>query len=830
MQRGYALPVDEMAVQHLMSAQNLAGTGDPKSITPDQRGRQHISNPKSIRHNIPADVTSFVGRSQEVRDIRTLLRKTRLLTLTGTGGVGKSRTARSAGAAIQRAFKDGVWLTDFDFVQDSRFVQQAIQDSTPGPASVLSLADQLADRSHLLILDNCDRLTEEIADTVAGLLARCPQLRILATSRTPLDISAEYVLNIQPFIADADGHSRSDLIDDAVRLFRDRAQAASGWCQDARADLEIAQLCRQLDGLPLAIELAALRTRTMPVQEIIKRLDDRFGLLKGGPRDMHPRHRSLWTLLEWTWDQCSVAERSLWAQFSVFVGSATLDAIRAVCVTDDSSDITDVVDDLVQQSILTRRQSGDRIRFQMLDTIRAFGRLKLERDSTSLGFTATLADLRNRHLDYYAAFTKGVERAWFGPDQLHTSVMVTDEMANMRAAFDWAMEFAERGSIGTTMVADLWFYWNGCGHLNEGRLWSEHAWDQVERLGIAHDANELWVLGWNLLITGDVDRAEHMLLECFSQAERQGDARAASFGRALLGAVRFFQDDYAAGIELYVAAVGEAKRRGDQLSSAVFLYQLAEAYCLSDQFELAEECCRECIAICERNGDQWCISYARWVQALRAYMQRSDDRAASIAAQALTTMRTIDDQLGIALAGEVCAWLAAENGKYRDAATILGATESYWTASGSSVMGLRRLMEMRAACEAKLKANLAERDLTRAIAKGRTLGFDWIAPLALQSAGETGVADSPVSSARLSVDRDQVSTAQRNSAALQSLTRREREIANLVAQGLTNKEIAAQLIIGKRTADTHVAHVLAKCGLRRRSEIASLIASSAQTP
>ncbi|WP_345352512.1 ATP-binding protein [Rhodococcus olei] len=776
-----------------------------------------MSTPKTTRHNIPADVTSFVGRNRELREIRVLLPQTRLLTLTGIGGVGKSRLARSAGSAARRAFPDGVWLIDFSSVQDPRFVRQAIQDCVPGPSTVLSLADHLRDKNTLLVLDNCDRLGQEVGDTVAALLAQCPDVRILATSRTPLGISAENVYVVYPFAAGAEGGTGRDAADDAVHLFRDRARSA-GADLEAVTDTDVGRLCRRLDGVALAIELAALRTRTMTVQDIESRLGDRFELLKGGPRDLHPRHRSLWALLEWTWDQCDADERSLWAQFSVFAGPASLDAIRHVCRLDGESIVDDVVEGLVQQSILVGRRSGDTIRFQMLDTIREFGRLKLEREAAALGPGLTAQGLRERHLDHYATVAAAAEQDWFGPHQPRSMALINGEMPNLRAAFEWAIDDRDRCGTGVAMVTDLWFYWLGCGHLQEGRLWSEHAWDRVHEFGIPQEARSLWTLGWNLLITGDVDRAERHLRECLDEASRQGDAHAASFGRALLGAVHFFRDDVAGGVELYTAAIDEATHAGDQLARAMFLYQLGEAYCINREFDLAEQCCRECIAICERHGDRWCISYAQWVRALSAYQRGSYDSSAAIAAAALRTMVTVDDQLGIALVGELLAWIATRDGRWLDAATLLGATGSYWTASGGTVMGLRQLVTLRQECTATLRAQLSDRDFERATTAGAALGFERIATLAL--AETTGTGHRPAAPTARPVARAPA-------AAMPDLTPRELEIARLVASGLTNKEIAAKLVIGKRTVDTHVAHVLAKWGIRRRSEIASLVATRA---
>jgi non-specific serine/threonine protein kinase len=495
------------------------------------RGERPDMSTRATRHNFGADLTTFIGRTDEVREIRQMLREVRLVTLVGIGGVGKSRIAAAVGVGVHRAFKDGVWRTDFSATQDARFIAQAIQDAIPGPDSVRSLADQIGDQNMLLVFDNCDRMTAALADLSIALLSQCPHLKILATSRTPFEVSPERLFRLTSFALESPVAALH-----AVELFSDRAHAASGATYDASERAAVADLCARLDGLPLAIELAALRTRTMSVDEISSRLTDRFDLLRGGHRDLHPRHQSLSALLEWTWDQCSVEQRALWAQFSVFAGVATLPALESVCALPGNAGTADVVDELLQQSIIIRRQVGGIVTFRMLDAMREYGEQRLAHESDVLG-GLTPEQLRERHMRYYEALAHRTESTWFGPYQKHSSAVIASEISNIRAAFDWSIETAEHCESGATMVADLWFYWIGCGHLKEGRTLSELAWDRSHHFGRPQETRLLWTLAWNLLITGETSRAEQHLSECLVRSQEENDVRSIAYSHALLAAV-----------------------------------------------------------------------------------------------------------------------------------------------------------------------------------------------------------------------------------------------------------------------------------------------------
>lgn len=755
------------------------------------------------RHNLTADVTSFVGRTAETTEARSLLGRARLVTLLGPGGVGKTRIARTVGASLTRAFSGGVRLVDFAAVRNDSFVENAVHDVLDGPEG--SLSERLGDRRVLLILDNCDPHQCAVGDFVATVLANCPEVRVLATSRSPLNISGEHVLAVAPFQT----VGPEEVVVDAVTLFRERVLAAGGGDYTDVPDRDIARLCGLLDGLPLAIELAALHTRTMTIEEIEERLANRFELLHGGPRDVHPRHRSLRTLLEWTWDQCKPDARSMWAQLSSCAGPVSSAEVRAVCRLSLDSDFDATIDELVQQSVLLLSVKGGVPRFDMLNTFREFGSAELTDAGTELRGAPSLADVQRRHLAHALDTAHAAERSWFGPDQAQISATIDSDLSGLRVAFDRALQ--SDCVAATDLFASLWFRWVGCGHLGEGLGWLHRL---LPVLAAQPDRkvrpDVWWVAGWVCVITGHLDAAESHLRRGLDESARAGADRSAGWTMALFGPLRYLRGDFEAGIAVYRDAVEDARARGDDMSTAVFLYQLGEMYCVQGHLDDADVCTAAALEISRRHGDRWCTAYAHWVRALTAFLRGNDEDARSLAAEALVAMADVDDRLGMVLVAELGAWVAARNGRAHDAAVAFGATEAYWVSPGSSMMGLLQLQSMHAAGVATARKYLTDAQYARAAQEGAALGM-------ADAAGRAVVGSAEHHRAR---SNDGSLAAGRASGATK-LTPREIEVAGLVAKGLTNREIAMRFVIGQRTVDTHVANVLTKLGVRRRTEIAT---------
>jgi predicted ATPase/DNA-binding CsgD family transcriptional regulator len=771
-----------------------------------------VSAPRTQRRtNVPSELTALVGRTAELRDIREALTQTRLLSLVGVGGVGKTRIAKAAARSLSRSFDDGAWLVDLAEVHDGSFIEQAIRHAAPGITNAGSLADQIGDANLLLVLDDCEHVIDAVRALVAELLPWCPSMHILTTTRLPLGVAGEHLLHVAPLgvEAAADGNPS-----DSAKLFESRVRAVTGRRLRDDDAAAVETLCRSLDGLPLAIELAAIKTRTMSVTDIIDALGDRFGLLRGGPRDSHPRHRSLDAMLRWSWDQCSADEKDLWAQFSVFVGSAPIAAIIDVCGFDDAFSAHETVDRLVQRSLLISEDTGAAdVRFRMLDTIREFGRRALEEQAAASAPVVGESVLRDRHLAHHVQLVSRAEAEWFGPRQRETSRLIAASMPNIRLAFDRALEDASRVEQADRLFSDLWLHWLGAGQVREARTWAQRLDERLRELGVAPSCRSLWIRGWTSIITGDLDDAVMYLSECRRRAPQEGSAQDDYMSQGLLGACEGLRGDYPSAVAAYDAAIARARAASDDFGTALLLQNLGELNGTYGDCEDAIAHCAECAEICLARGDRWCFSLVLWVRALVSYRQGSFDAAERLGLEALEMKVEMHDQLGTALAAEVLAWTAAARGDHVRAAVLLGATDAYWTIAGCALLGLGPLIDYRSACLDGIAGALWEERSQAALADGASLG-----PSELPRLARGDAAAGPVGRA---AGRPTPSSEPPEPApGLESLTRREYEVAGLVGEGMTNKEIATTLVIGRRTVDTHVAHILAKLGFARRSEIA----------
>ena len=415
------------------------------------------------------ELTEFIGRRAELARVRAALEGARLVTLTGPGGIGKTRLALQVAAGAGRAFRDGVWLAELGGLRDPGLLVAEVARSLglsdqSARWAVASLADHVQNRQVLLVLDGCEHLADACAVMVDALLRGCPGLRLIATSRHVLGVAGEVTIAVQPMTVPAEGAAAPEelLGYEAMRLFVGRGAAVlPGFTVDAGNGAAVAGICRALDGIPLAVELAAVRLRSLSPEQILSRLGSRFQLLSGGGPAGAPHHRTLQAALEWSYELLTEAEQAMWRRVSVFAGSFDLDAAEAVCAVGRVAvgEIADLIDALVAKSILLREGQGT-ARYRLLDTIREFGLTKLRGRGNERA-------LRLRHRAWYAALAARQEA--FGPGRAAWIAALDADHENLRAALRLCLTEPGEAAAGVQMACDLWRYWETHGHLTEGR-------------------------------------------------------------------------------------------------------------------------------------------------------------------------------------------------------------------------------------------------------------------------------------------------------------------------------------------------------------------------
>ncbi|MGW5162391.1 ATP-binding protein, partial [Nonomuraea wenchangensis] len=435
--------------------------------------------------SLPAELNSFVGRRREIAEVKRLLGEGRLVTLAGVGGVGKSRLALRVAFDLRRAYHDGVWLVELAALESAELLVATvmaalgIQDSASRP-SLEVLAAHLRDRRTLVVLDNCEHLLDPCAALADRLVRAAPGLRILATSRQALGVTGEQVLQVPTLAVPeaAEAGARADGQTDAVRLFAERARAVLPGFEITDANREaVARVCRRLDGIPLAIELAAVRLRALSVEQLLERLDDRFRLLTTGARTAMPRQQTLRSLIDWSHALCTEQERLLWSRLSVFSGGLDLEAAEQVCSGGGipPEDVMDLVGGLVDKSVLAREEHRQSVRYRLLETIRQYGRERLRESGEE-------AELRARHRVYFRDLALRARRGWYGPDQVAWFARLRADHGNLRTALDSALPSGSPASSpytpgpegtrdGLVLATALCFQWIAAGALREGRAW-----------------------------------------------------------------------------------------------------------------------------------------------------------------------------------------------------------------------------------------------------------------------------------------------------------------------------------------------------------------------
>lgn len=746
------------------------------------------------------ELTEFVGRRAELARVREALEGARLVTLTGPGGIGKTRLALQVASGAVRAFRDGVCLIELTGLRDpGLLVPEVVRSLGLSDKSarwaMASLAAYLRDRQLLLVMDGCEHLADACAVMADALLRACPGLRIIATSRHVLGVAGEVTLTVPPmtFPAEADPAAPSELLRyEAVRLFTARAAAVlPGFTVDTGNAAAVAQVCRALDGIPLAVELAAVRLRSLSPQQIVSRLGSRFHLLSGGGPAGQPHHRTLESALEWSYGLLSNPEQAMWRRMSVFAGSFDLDAAEAVCSVGRiaAGQVADLIDALVAKSILLR-EGRDTARYRLLDTIGDFGLAKVRGRGRE-------RDLRLRHRAWYASLA--ARREAFGPGRAGWIAALDTDHENLRAALRFCLSEPGEAATGAEMACDLWRYWETHGHLTEGRrILSE----LLERLddGTPARRRALWVAGFLAQFQGDIPSARALLEAGLKAAREAGDVTAEAWASSFLGWVLYYDGDPGHGHALAKTALRLHRETGNPKGVVLALMQIGYIHLCAGEADPAARWFRECACACESNGSVWYHTYAQWGLGMAALLRSDHQGAAELERAALSTMRHMDDSMGVVLCLDALAWAAAEDGEAVRAVTLGAAAEATWTAIPA--VPVEPLRQYHDAALATAQSALPSAEFQTVFARGAEMSQAEAIAFAL---GEKVP--------RPDDTRSRTSPAQ--------LTPREREVAALVAHGLSNGQIAAELIISPRTVETHVQHIMDKLGCGSRAQIAA---------
>ncbi|WP_406135293.1 ATP-binding protein [Streptomyces sp. NBC_01089] len=657
---------------------------------------------------LPHETTSLVGRQNELGHLRNALAVHRLITLTGIGGVGKTRVALRAAGRAAPDCPDGAWWADLSPVHDERLLLPTVCDAVGfSDHTTRSQADALcawlADKQGLLVLDSCEHLVGPCRSLVGDLLTAAPGLTVLATSRQALAVGGEYVVEIEPLPVEGDRA--------ALTLFTERAgQVAPGLSlADPGAAEAAADICRRLEGIPLAVELAVAQLRDSSVEKVAERLGSRFETLVRGERTGALRHQTLRTAIGWSHELCEPLERLLWARLSVFRGPFDAESARAVCSGGPLSadEAGRALRGLTEKSVV----GWDGTRHRMLDTVRDYGRMWL----AELGEGEELAD---RHAEHCLALARDADAGWRSAEQSEWYRRVADVHIDICTALDRLLVTDPGRAV--ELVGLVGFYWSCCGHLHELRSYVERALALHPLRGPVRSRAQ-WVLGVNALLQGEHDLAHDLGLRCDEEAQQGDDTEASLAAGYLLGLSHLMAGRPLAAHTVAVRLPGPADMTADSASRRKC--RLVEVFALTGIGMLTEAhgLATELRAACAETGDWWTRSYTEYQLALIALFQDRPGDAAAHARSMLMGKRHIGDAFGIALGLDVLAAALAAQGDGEQAALVFGTSQAYWHTVGHPQRGTPELGPVREECERSARAAIGDEAYDEAFHRGASV-------------------------------------------------------------------------------------------------------------
>lgn len=766
--------------------------------------------------NLIAPLTSFIGRTEELAEIKTLLNHARLLTLTGVGGCGKTRLAMQLATdlLVIKSYADGVWWIDLVGLNDATLVPQAIAHTLGlGEApDISSLTDTLknfcATRRILLVLDNCEHLLAACGEMAQSILPVCPDLQILATSREPLGIAGEvsWLVPSLPLpdtvsIFPEDHLTQSHLIQyDSICLFIERASSVSPTFRLTNQNAEaIALICRRLDGLPLAIELAAARVNVLAVQQIADRLDDRFALLTAGNRTaLIPRHQTLRAAMDWSYDLLSDQEQILFRRLSVFAGGFTLEAAEATCAGGEikRNEILDLLARLVDKSLIVAdTQSRSEARFQLLETIRQYAQERLLA-------SGEFDQIRNYQLDFFTNLAEDVEAKLNGADQVLWLDRLEADYDNIRAAISWSLENSA-ALTGLRLVEALFSFLCARGHQNEGWNYIVLLLSQPEALERTSARARALNAAADLLPWREKTfiKALELLKEGLGIAREINDRLLIAQSLSLLSLLALSRDDFPAAQSLSDEALGMSRELSDKAGMAIVLVHLGDAFAFQNDYKRAQAHYEESLSLFRELNDKNQIAYAFRRMGIAAFRRGDNSEAAALCAKSLTLNLEVGSRAGTVASIAALAKISAERGEVIYAVQLLGAADALRMLDSVQLMAVDQVQFDRtlATTRAKLDAAAFEEawEAGRALTRGQAI--DKAMQLTSKQTPSKPFFVRPVD-------------------LHERLNQREVEILRLIAQGLSNSEVAGRLILAVSTVKWYINNIFGKLHVHNRTQ------------
>jgi predicted ATPase/DNA-binding CsgD family transcriptional regulator len=755
-------------------------------------------------HNLPLELSSFVGREREVAEVKDRLTDTRLLTLTGPGGCGKSRLALAVASELVDGFEDGTWWVGLASLSDPDLVPQAMASSlgvreVPGRSVTEVLQERLESEELLLVMDNCEHLIAACAELADTLLRTCPELKVLATSRETLGVVGEttWLVPSLSLPDPRDSPSAEQLVRyEAVRLFDERARAVSSSFEMTEENaLEVARVCQRLDGIPLAIELAAARTRVLSVEQIASRLDDCFGLLKRDSRMADPRHRTLRTTIDWSFELLSDEERTLFCRLSVFAGGWTLEAAEEVCAGEgiEKEEVLDLLTHLTDKSlVLVSGMEGERARYRFLETVRQYAREKLGESGEEL-------ETQRRHALFFATLGMGAEPGLNGEEEGRWRRRLASEHDNLRAALSWGEQ--HDAELMLRLAGALWKFW--WANLTEGRGWLERALAVGSEAPAPPRVKALGSASIVISMQGEVDRGEALAREAVELAERSGNRAGRVWGLLMVSFAERCRGDHQAAASHAEAAVEEARALDEDdlppFLRAFVLNRLGhEAYELGN-WSQAEVVLQEALERWRHLGSPWGTGVVLGKLADVAQARGDKASAATLYRESLDFWWSQGDLGAVEILTGLGRLLAEEQPE--GAVRLFAAAEAIQRRVGLTLAPALRAKNERALAAAR--ATLGEEASAVVWAAGRELPLEQAIAEAHTLAEDAAHAE-PEARAP-------------SAGALGGLSPREQEVLRLVAEGLTNAQIAKRLFLSPRTVNAHLNSIYHKLGVSSRS-------------